>query len=130
MTMPISEFYSDPKSGLNRVAKVSASLSGTAYIVEMFEGETLIDSRIITDHTLEYAEDCAENWALGVINPTIMIEDQKWTLPVEYDTNGDAIVLLNDELIAHLDVKSGDSIKWIDDKDGTWSIEKVKDNVG
>ena len=59
-----------------------------------------------------------------------MIEDQKWTLPVEYDTNGDAIVLLNDELIAHLDVKSGDSIKWIDNKDGTWSIEKVKDNVG
>jgi quinol monooxygenase YgiN len=67
MTQSLSEFYSDPKSGLNRMSKVSASLSGTVYIIEMFEDEKLIHSHTVSDHTLEYAEDCAENWVLGVI---------------------------------------------------------------
>lgn len=56
-----------------------------------------------------------------------MTTDQKWTLPVEYDTNGEAVVLLNDAIIEHLGVKDGDKINWIDNKDGTWSIEKVKE---
>jgi len=39
----------------------------TVFTVEMYEGDKLVESREIVDHTLQYAEDCAENWVEGII---------------------------------------------------------------
>ena len=65
----LSEYFSDNKSGYNRKATVSTLTNeyDGAYIVDMFEGDFLVDSRMIEGHTQQYAEDCAENWVLGVI---------------------------------------------------------------
>lgn len=64
---PLSEFYSDPnKSELNRQARISVG-EGVDYIVELYEHKELVESRVISGYNLNYAEDCAENWVLGVI---------------------------------------------------------------
>jgi hypothetical protein len=67
MKMIISEFYSDrSRHSSDRFATVSHG-SNNSYIVDMFEENLPIESRVIRGHNLGYAEDCAENWILGVI---------------------------------------------------------------
>jgi hypothetical protein len=36
-------------------------------VVECYEGNTLIDTIDVSDHSLRYAEDTAENWENGII---------------------------------------------------------------
>ena len=43
---------------------------------------------------------------------------------LEEDENGDLILPLSDELCAQVGWKVGDAIKWIDNKDGTWTMKK------
>jgi len=67
MKVAISEFYSDrSRHSINRFSTVSQG-SNNSYIVDMFEDNLPIESRVIKGHNLGYAEDCAENWVLGVI---------------------------------------------------------------
>ena len=40
----------------------------TGFSVVMIKGETVIEDRLIEGHSERYAEDCAENCVLGVIN--------------------------------------------------------------
>lgn len=40
----------------------------TQYIVKMYENGKLIESRSVAGHSKRYAEDCGENWNIGVIN--------------------------------------------------------------
>ena len=40
----------------------------THYVVDMYdENNILVESRPIVGHSRRYAEDCAENWEIGVI---------------------------------------------------------------
>jgi bifunctional DNA-binding transcriptional regulator/antitoxin component of YhaV-PrlF toxin-antitoxin module len=45
---------------------------------------------------------------------------------LETDENGDLIFPLSDELCAQLGWKIGDTIEWINNNDGSWSIGKKK----
>ena len=64
---PLSEFYSDPaRHPLNRMARVCVG-DGFDYIVEMYQEKELVESRTISGYSIDYAEDCAENWVTGVI---------------------------------------------------------------
>ena len=65
-TSAISTFYSDPVKGLRRHADIKP-YGHHDYVVEMYEHNEYVKSQIITGHTLNYVEDCAENWILGVI---------------------------------------------------------------
>lgn len=49
----------------DREAKIYDTDEG--YVVEMFEEGKPIELRSLTNHTLRYAEDCAENWVEGII---------------------------------------------------------------
>lgn len=40
----------------------------TYYIVEMYENDTLIETRELPGKSLYYVEDCARNWDNGIIN--------------------------------------------------------------
>lgn len=62
---PVSGYFSEPGT-LNRTSEVFDNKDGS-YVVMMYEGNDLREERIIEGHTLDYAEDCAENWVLGVI---------------------------------------------------------------
>lgn len=37
------------------------------YFVELWENGRLVESRDLSNHTKQYAQDCAENWCEGTI---------------------------------------------------------------
>ena len=39
---------------------------------------------------------------------------------------GEMLLLLADEITEHLGWREGDDIDWIDNKDGTWTLQKKK----
>lgn len=63
--MLLSTFYGE-KEYSDRLAEVS--LEDEAFIVYMYSQDKLVRTQEITEHTVQYAEDCAENWTLGIIN--------------------------------------------------------------
>ena len=65
----LNEYVSEDNSGYKRRATISTPTNeyDGAYIVDMFEGDFLVDSRMIEGRTYRYADECAENWVLGVI---------------------------------------------------------------
>ena len=54
-----------------------------------------------------------------------------WTLNVEEtnDGSGDAILTFPPELLEQAGWKEGDTLKWIDQKDGSWLLKKVDESV-
>ena len=53
----------------------------------------------------------------------------KWTTTVEEDPEtGDSIITLPEDLLSEVQWKEGDTITWIDNKDGTLSLKKKIDS--
>lgn len=52
-----------------------------------------------------------------------------WTVTVEEaeDGSGDLVLPLPQEMLDLQNWKEGDTLEWIDNKDGTWYIQKVTD---
>jgi hypothetical protein len=49
----------------------------------------------------------------------------KWTIIVEEDPEtGELLLPFSDELLEQVGWKIGDTIEWIDNKDGTWTMRK------
>jgi hypothetical protein len=50
-----------------------------------------------------------------------------WTVTIDEDPNtGDLILPLEEELLKLQGWVEGDTLEWIDNKDGTWCIQKAK----
>ena len=53
--------------------------------------------------------------------------NRTWTITLEEDPEtGDLILPLNDEILEGTGWKTGDSIDWIDNKDGSWTMKKIE----
>lgn len=52
----------------------------------------------------------------------------KWTVTVEEadDGSGDLVMPLPQDFLDMQGWKEGDTLDWIDNKDGSWSLQKVK----
>jgi|TARA_R110002012_G_scaffold317276_2_gene533260 hypothetical protein len=50
----------------NRVALVFVN-DDKSYTVIMLQDEAIIEERVLKEHSEQYAEDCAENWVMGVM---------------------------------------------------------------
>lgn len=59
----LSEYYSDDAK---RKAVIVAGPNGERW-VEMWEDQAKVETRDVSAYTLRYAEDCADNWVIGVI---------------------------------------------------------------
>ena len=55
-----------------------------------------------------------------------MSKPTQWTITVEEadDGSGDLVLPLTDEIMASAGWQIGDTLEWIDNKNGTWSIKK------
>jgi hypothetical protein len=54
------------------------------------------------------------------------VRDKTYTVAIEIDQEtGDYLIPFSDELLEGLDWKDGDTIEWIDNKDGSWTLKKV-----
>ena len=51
------------------------------------------------------------------------------TLEEADDGSGDLVLPLSDEFMAEAGWEIGDTIEWIDNKDGTWSMRKKDDGT-
>jgi len=50
-----------------------------------------------------------------------------WTISLEEDPEtGDLILPLNDDILEQTGWKTGDSIDWTDNKDGSWTMKKIE----
>jgi hypothetical protein len=51
-----------------------------------------------------------------------------WTITLEAadDGSGDLVLPLTDEIMESAGWKPGDTLEWIDNKNGTWSIKKIE----
>ena len=56
----IKSFYSDD---LKKVASISRD--EYHWVVDLYENDKKVETRLISDHTLQYAEDLAENFVFG-----------------------------------------------------------------
>ena len=53
----------------------------------------------------------------------------RWSITVEEDPeNGDLILPFTDEILSEVGWKTGDTIEWIDNKDGSWTLRKKDGN--
>ena len=51
-------------------------------------------------------------------------EQTQWTLDVQQDENGDAVIQFPDDLLAKVGWHEGDALQWRDLGDGSWSLSK------
>ena len=52
-----------------------------------------------------------------------------WTIKLEEDTEtGDLVLPLSDDILKQVGWKEGDTLEWIDNKDGTWTLMKKDDH--
>jgi hypothetical protein len=50
-----------------------------------------------------------------------------WTVILEEDPEtGELVLPFNDEMLQELGWKEGDTLEWLDNKDGSWSLVKKK----
>ncbi len=53
--------------------------------------------------------------------------NKSWTVNLEEDPEtGDLILPLNDDILEETGWQTGDSIEWIDNKDGSWTMKKIE----
>ncbi len=74
-------------------------------------------------------DDCIPFWRHSDIeylikNPTDKVV--KWQLPVELDPSGKYFINFPDDLLEAANLKEGDQIEWVDNKDGSYIIKKCK----
>jgi hypothetical protein len=57
-----------------------------------------------------------------------MNKPMTWTITLESadDGSGDLVLPLTDEIMESAGWKTGDTLEWIDNKNGTWSIKKIE----
>jgi hypothetical protein len=51
----------------------------------------------------------------------------QWNITLEEDANGELILPLGDEILEAAGWKTGDTIEWIDNKDGSWTMQKAQE---
>ena len=59
-----------------------------------------------------------------------MSENKSWVITLEEadDGSGDLVVPFTDEILESVGWKTGDTIVWVDNKDGTWTLRKKEDD--
>lgn len=64
-------------------------------------------------------------WRLTMNKPT------SWTITLETadDGSGDLVLPLTDEIMESAGWQTGDTLEWIDNKNGTWSIKKIENET-
>lgn len=53
--------------GKDEIRKASIYASHRGYEVQFYEYNDLVETRLLYEHTRQYAEDACENWVMGII---------------------------------------------------------------
>ena len=53
--------------------------------------------------------------------------NKSWIVTLETDESGELILPLSDEILEGTGIGVGDTVEWIDNKDGSWTIQKKEE---
>jgi hypothetical protein len=77
----------------------------------------------------EVSDDCMPPWGHSDLEYASKNKVKRWVLPVQQecaiDNDGEYFVNFPDDLLAAANLKEGDSIEWVDNKDGSYILKKV-----
>ena len=66
-----------------------------------------------------------ESWPREKLSEIRQPQPSRWTVTVDQDPDtGDLILPLPDDMLNQVGWKTDDVLKWIDNKDGTWTLQK------
>ncbi len=54
---------------------------------------------------------------------------KSWIVTLETDESGELVLPLSDEILEGTGIGVGDTVEWIDNKDGSWTIKKKEEKV-
>ena len=54
---------------------------------------------------------------------------KSWVVTLEEDENGDLILPLSDEILSGTGIGIGDTVEWVDNGDGSWTIQKKEEEM-
>ena len=78
----------------------------------------------------EFDKKFKDAWKETVVSQTSTVEKSKpksWTVPVEIDgSSGEYFVQFPDELLEITEWQENDTLEWIDNKDGTFILQKIE----
>lgn len=80
------------------------------------------------DFEKPYEKDGMMPWGHSDIEYLIQnnVKENKWTLPIEIDgLTGECYVSLPDDLLDKVNWNQGDTVEWVDRKDGSFELRKV-----
>lgn len=49
-----------------------------------------------------------------------------WTIPVEQSEDGELFITFPEDLMEETGWQEGDDLEWIDNLDGSWSLQRIK----
>jgi hypothetical protein len=55
--------------------------------------------------------------------------DKRWTLTVQEHEDGSQFIEFPEEVLKDAGWKEGDTLKWTDRGDGSWSLSKINENT-
>ena len=77
----------------------------------------------------EVKDDCMPPWGHSDLEYASKNKVKRWVLPVQQacaiDNDGEYFVNFPDDLLAAANLNEGDSIEWVDNKDGSYVLKKV-----
>jgi hypothetical protein len=109
----------------NKRAQVDADYEKSKYCWDSDRNKSITE--------LSYDEAIASGWEMTTdgfwIPPQKEDKLKKWQLPVEMDPSGEFFVLFPDDLLEAANLKEGDNVEWVDNKDGSYIIRKVTKEI-
>jgi hypothetical protein len=63
LEVEVSKFFNRDKS---KSAVVYSINGGSSYVIDLYEGKILVDYMVIKGKSIQYVEDAAENYVLGI----------------------------------------------------------------
>lgn len=67
----ISTYFADENNSCRAVVK--CDIIKNEYFIDYYEGETRLLTEVFPGFSLQYVEDAAENWALGIKKDTMLL---------------------------------------------------------
>jgi hypothetical protein len=116
----VEENYYTYKDQVSKAYELLSLLNGN--------GKALLDSCDKNDTADHCKKSWSDFWEDGYAYTPIPVEDRvnKWILPVEVDgASGEYFLTLPDEMLDQLGWKEGDTLEFIDNKNGFFSVKKV-----
>lgn len=90
----------------------------TLNVADVADGSCKVQNQHYTDDELSAMCDAAEG--------TTLTENKTWVVPIEEDHLGEYYITFPNELIEKVNWVENDTLEWVDNKDGTFSIKKVE----